>query len=70
MEIKTRILLAEDDENLGMLLKEYLSAKSYETDWVKDGEKAFKNFQRNPYNICILDVMMPVKDGFTLRPWR
>jgi DNA-binding response OmpR family regulator len=66
MEIKTRILLAEDDENLGMLLKEYLSAKSYETEWVKDGEKAFKSFQRNPYNICILDVMMPVKDGFTL----
>jgi len=66
MEVKTRILLAEDDENLGMLLTEYLAAKSYETDWVKDGEKAFKYFQRNPYHLCIIDVMMPVKDGFTL----
>lgn len=63
---KIRVLLAEDDENLGFLLKEYLNAKDYEVDLYKDGEKAFKGFQNNYYDICILDVMMPIKDGFTL----
>jgi DNA-binding response OmpR family regulator len=63
---KIRVLLAEDDENLGMLLKEYLQAKGYETDLFKDGEKAFKGFKTNHYDICILDVMMPIKDGFSL----
>ena len=66
MNTKIRILLAEDDENLGPLLKEYLQAKNYETDLVIDGEKAFKSFQKNLYDLCILDVMMPVKDGFTV----
>ena len=66
MNTKIRILLAEDDENLGILLKEYLQAKNYETDLLTDGEKAFKSFQRNLYDLCILDVMMPVKDGFTV----
>ncbi|MCB8963646.1 MAG: response regulator transcription factor [Bacteroidales bacterium] len=67
MENRTvRVLLAEDDENLGFLLKEYLQAKEYEVDLYKDGEKAFKGFQNNYYDICILDVMMPIKDGFTL----
>jgi DNA-binding response OmpR family regulator len=60
---KIRILLAEDDENLGLLLKEYLQAKEYEVDLYKDGEKAYKGFQNNYYDICILDVMMPVKDA-------
>ena len=66
MNTKIRILLAEDDDNLGPLLKEYLQAKNFETDLVTDGEKAFKNFQRNLYDLCILDVMMPVKDGFAV----
>jgi len=61
-----RILLAEDDENLGELLKNYLNAKSYETDLFEDGEKAFDGFRKEHYDLCILDVMMPVKDGFTL----
>jgi DNA-binding response OmpR family regulator len=65
-EIKYRILLAEDDENLGSLLQEYLQAKNYETDWVVNGEKAFRHFEQFHYDICLLDVMMPVKDGFTL----
>jgi DNA-binding response OmpR family regulator len=63
---KVKILLAEDDKNLGMLLKEYLQAKGYKTDLVADGERAYHNFQKNQYNICILDVMMPVRDGFTV----
>ncbi|PID92090.1 MAG: DNA-binding response regulator [Bacteroidetes bacterium] len=65
-EIKTRVLLAEDDENLGSLLQEYLQAKQFETDWVTNGEKAFRYFEQFHYDLCLLDVMMPVKDGFTL----
>ena len=65
-DIKYRILLAEDDENLGSLLQEYLQAKNYETDWVKDGERAFRHFEQFHYDLCLLDIMMPVKDGFTL----
>ena len=62
----TKILLAEDDENLGELLKNYLQAKSFETDLFEDGEKAFEGFRKSYYDLCILDVMMPVKDGFAL----
>ncbi len=63
---KTRILLAEDDENLGMLLNEYLKAKDYDTNLFADGEKAYRSFVKEHYDLCIFDVMMPVKDGFTL----
>lgn len=65
-EIKTRVLLAEDDENLGSLLQEYLQAKNFETDWVVNGDKAFRYFEQYHYDLCIFDVMMPVKDGFSL----
>jgi two-component system, OmpR family, response regulator len=65
-EVKIRVLLAEDDENLGSLLQEYLQARNFEADWVMNGEKAFRLFEKNHYDLCILDVMMPVKDGFTL----
>ncbi len=63
---KTRILLVEDDTNLGSLLKEYLIAKGLDTDLHSDGEKGLLAFKREHYDLCILDVMMPVKDGFTL----
>ncbi len=63
---KTKILLAEDDENLGMLLREYLNVKSYDADWFVNGEKAYKSFIKEHYDLCILDIMMPVKDGYTL----
>ena len=66
MDTKIKILLAEDDENLGLLLKEYLIAKGYDTDLFHDGESAYHGFMRNHYNVCLLDVMMPRKDGFTL----
>ena len=67
MEKKVKLLLAEDDENLGLLLKEYLIAKGYETDLYPDGEAAYKGFTKNhSYNLCILDIMMPKKDGITL----
>jgi DNA-binding response OmpR family regulator len=62
-----KILLAEDDENLGMLLREYLNAKGYSADLYPDGEKAWKGFVQNTsYQVCVLDVMMPILDGFSL----
>jgi DNA-binding response OmpR family regulator len=66
MNSKTRILLAEDDPNLGSLLQEYLEAKDFETVLCVDGDKAFKTFARQQFDFVILDVMMPVKDGFTV----
>ncbi len=65
-DTKAKVLFAEDDQNLGHLLKEYLNAKGYDTDLFPNGEVAFKSFKNNKYDICILDVMMPIKDGFTL----
>ncbi len=66
MEKEYKILLTEDDENLGMLLREYLEAKGLETDLLPDGEEGYKAFMSKKYDICILDVMMPKKDGFSL----
>lgn len=63
---KIKILLAEDDENLGSLLKEYLDAKGYETELFSNGNKAYRGFIKEYFDICLLDVMMPEKDGFTL----
>jgi DNA-binding response OmpR family regulator len=58
--------LCEDDPNLGTLLSEYLNAKGFETDLAIDGQEGSKLTKRNTYDFFILDVMMPVKDGFTL----
>jgi two-component system, OmpR family, response regulator len=66
MEQKVKLLLAEDDENLGLLLKEYLIAKGFLAALFPDGEAAFKGFTKDHFDICILDIMMPKKDGFTL----
>ena len=66
MEEAKRILLCEDDENLGMLLSEYLQAKNYEAVLCKDGEEGYKEFLKQKFDICVLDVMMPKKDGFSL----
>ena len=60
------ILLCEDDENLGMLLREYLEAKGYKVELCADGELGYKAFRENSYDLAILDVMMPKMDGFTL----
>ena len=61
-----RILLCEDDESLGMLLREYLQAKGYEAELFPDGDAGYKAFLKNRYEMCVLDVMMPKKDGFQL----
>jgi DNA-binding response OmpR family regulator len=63
---KHRILLAEDDPNLGILLVDYLQAEGYEVKLCKDGELALAAFEKNQFDLCLLDVMMPKMDGFTL----
>lgn len=66
MEDRQKILLCEDDENLGTLLKEYLQAKGFNADLYPDGEAGYKAFLKGKYDLCVLDVMMPKKDGFAL----
>jgi len=63
---KSKILVAEDDVNLGALLKQYLIIKGYLVDLVADGEIAYTYFMKKEYDLCILDIMMPKIDGFTL----
>ncbi len=66
MDEKLKILLCEDDENLGMLLREFLQAKGFNADLLPDGDRGYKAFLKGKYDLCVLDVMMPKKDGFTL----
>jgi len=61
-----KILLAEDDENLGSLLREYLNAKNYTTQLYPDGVQALEAFKNEDFDLCIIDIMMPKMDGFTL----
>jgi DNA-binding response OmpR family regulator len=63
---KIRILLAEDDANLGILLRDYLIAKNYETTLFVNGIQALEAFDKDSFNLCILDIMMPEMDGLTL----
>jgi DNA-binding response OmpR family regulator len=64
--ISVKVLLAEDDRNLGNILKSYLEAKGYPTRLCINGEEAFSSYKKEDFDFCIIDVMMPVKDGFTL----
>ena len=64
--IKIKVLLAEDDPNLGMVLKTYLEAKGFEVHLTINGNDAFQSFIKNSYDICLFDIMMPLKDGYTL----
>ncbi|MBU1720497.1 MAG: response regulator transcription factor [Bacteroidetes bacterium] len=63
---KYSVLLAEDDENLGALLRDYLIAKGYNCTLTRNGDEALTVFFKKGFHICILDVMMPIKDGITL----
>jgi DNA-binding response OmpR family regulator len=63
---KTHILLAEDDSDFGNILKQYLEISGYTITWAKNGEEALDFFKKDVFNICVLDVMMPKMDGFTL----
>lgn len=64
--VKTKILLVEDDESLGPLLLEYLEAKGFEAKLATDGKKGADTFFKGSFDLLLLDVMMPVKDGLTL----
>lgn len=66
MEKKYNILLAEDDVNLGKVLTAYLTAKSFTVFHANNGEVAYEMFCSNDFDICLIDVMMPIKDGFSL----
>ena len=67
MEIQNKkILLVEDDPNFGTVLKDYLSMNDYDVVHAKNGMEGFEKFKKDNYDLCILDVMMPYKDGFTL----
>ena len=61
-----KILLVEDDPNFGNILKEYLSINGYEVTLAKNGIEGFEKFKKDLFDLCLLDVMMPYKDGFTL----
>lgn len=63
---KAKILLCEDDTNLGMVLKNYLELNDYDVILERDGRLGLAAFQREKFDICLLDVMMPNMDGFTL----
>lgn len=65
-EFKPRVLLVEDDANLGNLLLEYLQAKEYDTTLATNGKEGLTQFKNNVFDVCIFDVMMPIMDGFTL----
>ncbi|MCR5013525.1 MAG: response regulator transcription factor [Bacteroidales bacterium] len=66
MAQKINILLAEDDKNLGVILKKYLEAKDIPVTLCSNGEEALQTFKDGNFNFCIFDVMMPLMDGFTL----
>ncbi len=61
-----RILLVEDDPSLGFVIHDNLTLKGYHVTLCKDGEEGEKTFHNQPFHLCILDVMLPKKDGFTL----
>jgi len=66
METKGRIFMAEDDEQLGELMKEALEDAGYEVNIFRDGQAAINNFDKSRFDFCLLDINMPGKDGFAV----
>jgi two-component system OmpR family response regulator len=66
MENNRKILLVEDDLNFGAVLKDYLVLNDFDVTLAKNGMEGFEKFKKDHYDLCILDVMMPYKDGYTL----
>jgi len=64
--MEASILLVEDDQTLGYILKEYLELKGFGVHWAEDGRKGLRLFDKQRFDLCLLDVMMPEMDGFTL----
>jgi DNA-binding response OmpR family regulator len=69
MELKSKILLAEDDLSLGYVIKDSLLEAGYEVLLCPDGKTAIEKFKKENFDICLLDVMMPNQDGFTVLKW-
>jgi DNA-binding response OmpR family regulator len=65
-EVKADILLVEDDQNLGYMLQDFLEMEGYSIDLQKNGESGLAAFKSRSFDLCILDVMLPLKDGFSL----
>ena len=65
MKKDIKVLLVEDDSNLGSITSDYLKAKGFNCTWEINGELGYREFVKNHYDIVILDVMMPIKDGFS-----
>lgn len=63
---KAKLLVVEDDPNLGDILHEYLEMKGYEPTLCRDGEEGWNKYKKGKFDLCLLDIMMPKKDGFTL----
>ena len=61
-----RIMLVEDDENLGFLIKDYLDSFGWKVDIYRDGDKGLSAFHSHPFDLCVLDIMLPSRDGFDL----
>ena len=66
MKNNYNIFLVEDDENFGSVLKSYLEMNDFKVTWIKDGAQAIHNFLQQKYDICILDIMLPNVDGFSI----
>jgi len=66
MEQQIKILYAEDEDALGLIVKDSLESRDFNVDYFKDGKTALNSFYKNSYNILVLDVMMPELDGFSL----
>ena len=64
--VKAKILLAEDDQALGFVITDNLQRQNFDVCWCKDGSEAFEKYQTENIDICLLDVMLPGKDGFSL----
>ncbi len=64
--VKKKVLLVEDDLNFGAILRDFLELNDYEVILARNGVEGAEKFNKNTYDICLLDVMMPYKDGFTL----
>lgn len=66
MTKKPQIFLVEDDLSFGAVLKSYLEISEFEVDWIDDGKYALERFRKSEFDVCILDVMLPHVDGFTI----
>lgn len=64
--MQTKLLLVEDEKNFGAILKDYLKMNGFTVEWCEDGEQGLQTFKTSAFDLCIIDIMMPKKDGFTL----